>query len=199
MRLKLPFALLAATVVFSGCNKEGAPPPAPAGPSAVVTTSATTTAFPVNPAPPPPTTSPTPAPVPPFHPAVKIVTIPRGAAISVRTSETINSDTAAPGQTYSGVLARAVKDAKGRIAIPQGAKAALVILVGTAQGKFQGRSELVLDVGTLTADGRTYKLRTNNIAEHGAGGVGPAVRIAAETVLKFRLIAAIRIREIAAQ
>lgn len=241
MRLKLPFALLAAAVVFSGCSKKGSPPPAPAAQSAV-------NPAPVNPAPPPPATSPAPAPVPPFHPAFHPAdsrTIPRGTTISVRTSEPISSETAAPGQTYPGVLTRAVKDTAGGVAIPRGAKVALVVRAAAGQGKVEGRSELALSVASVAADGRTYRLETNDVVRQGTEGIGankrtgeflgggsavggiigalagggkaavigalsgaaagtatqaatrgPAVRIAAETVLNFRLKAAMRIPEI---
>lgn len=123
-------------------------------------------------APPPPANSPAPQPVPPFHPAEEFRTIPAGATISVRNNQTINSETAAPGQGYSAVVARDVVDSSGRVAIPRGASATLVVRDANGQGKIQGRSELVVDVGSVTVDGRTYRLETSDFAEKGRQGVG---------------------------
>lgn len=198
-----------------------------------------------NPAPPPPASGPAPAPVPPFHPEAEFRTIPAGVTISVRTNGTIDSDTAAPGQTYSGVVARDVVDSKGQVAVPHGSPATLVVRDASGQGKVKGRSDLVVDVGSVSVAGRTYRLETSDYSERGKEGVGAnkrtgeflgggtalggiigaiagggkgaaigalsgaaaggatqtltrgkAARIPAETVLNFRLEAAIRIREV---
>ena len=123
-------------------------------------------------APPPPAQSPAPEPVPPFHPAPEFRTIPSGATISVRNDQTINSETASPGQTYPGVVARDVVDSAGRVAIPRGSTASLVVREANGQGKLQGRSDLVVDVGSVTVGGHTYRLETSDFAEKGTQGVG---------------------------
>jgi hypothetical protein len=84
------------------------------------------------------------APVPPFHPAVEFRTIPAGVTISVRTNRTIDSETAAAGQTYSGAVARDVVDSKGWVAIPRGSAATLVVRDASGQGRVKGRSDLVV-------------------------------------------------------
>jgi hypothetical protein len=127
---------------------------------------------PPNPAPPPPASSPEPAPVPPFHPAAEFRTIPASVTISVRTNRTIDSETAAPGQTYSGVIARAVMDSKGHVAIPRGSAATLVVRDASGQGKVKGRSDLVVDVGSVAVGGHTYRLETSDYSERGKEGVG---------------------------
>ena len=39
-------------------------------------------------------------------------------------------------------------------------------------GKFHGASDLVLDLASVSVDGKQYRLRTNDIAERGRNGVG---------------------------
>ena len=142
--------------------------PAPAPPPVTAPAPVASSAAP----PPPPAQSPVPQPVPPFHPAEEFRTIPSGATISVRNDQTINSDTASPGQTYPGVVARDVTDSAGRVAIPRGSSASLVVREANGQGKLQGRSDLVVDVGSVTVGGHTYRLETSDFAEKGTQGVG---------------------------
>jgi hypothetical protein len=105
-------------------------------------------------------------------------TIPSGATVQIRNNEAINSETADPGQTFSGVVARDVIDTDGNVAIPKGSNATLVIKDVSGQGKMQGRSELVLDVGSVSVAGRTYRLETTDLVERGKEGVGTNKRTA---------------------
>ena len=171
-------------------------------------------------------------------------TIPAGTTLTVRTDQSIDSETAAPGQTYPGVVSRDVFDSTGQVAIPRGSSATLVIRDVRAQGKIEGRSELSVDVAAVQVKGRRYRLETSDFVESGREGLGAnkrtakftgggtvlgtiigavagggkgaaigalsgaaagaatqgltrgkGVRIAAETLLNFRLEAPIRIRE----
>ncbi len=128
--------------------------------------------MPANPAPLPPARSPTAAPVPPFHPAAEFRTIPAGVTISVRNNQTIDSETSAVGQTYSGVVAHDVVDSRGSVAIPRGSAATLVVRDASGQGKVKGRSELAVDVGSVAVGGHTYRLETSDFSERGKEGLG---------------------------
>ena len=128
-------------------------PPSPAAVSAPPPVNPPAVTPAPNPAPPPPVSSPVAAPVPPFHPAVEFRTIPAGVTISVRTNRTIDSETAAAGQTYSGAVARDVVDSKGWVAIPCGSAATLVVRDASGQGRVKGRSDLVVDVGSVAVAG----------------------------------------------
>jgi hypothetical protein len=118
----------------------------------------------------------TPPPPPPYsagsQPAEIVRTIPAGRTLEVRNNSAINSQTAAPGQTYSAVVARDVTDETGAVAIPRGSSATLMIREANDQGTVQGRSELVLDVGSVTIENRTYRLETSDVVEKGRPGVG---------------------------
>lgn len=141
-------------------------------------------------APPPPVTTPAPAqttttavpppiqpsrrvePVRPVEPVAEFRVIPSGTMIEVRNNETINSETAETGQTYSAVVARDISDSEGRIAIPRGSNATLIVRGANGQGKMQGRSELVLDIASVAVQGRTYRLETQDLVQRGTAGVG---------------------------
>jgi hypothetical protein len=146
-----------------------------------------------NPAPPPPVQAPpaqtSQAPPPTYQresqrepqPAPRVAelrTIPSGTTLRVRNNETISSETASPGQTYSAVVAEDVLDTNGRVAVPRGSNATLVVREASGQGKIQGRSELVLDVGSVSVGGRSYRLETADLVEKGKEGVGANKRTA---------------------
>jgi len=116
----------------------------------------------------------------PMAPArvAEIRTIPAGTTLQVRNNEAINSQTASPGQTYSAVVSKDVLDTNGNVAIPKGSDATLVIREASGQGKLEGRSELVLDVGSVSVAGRSYRLETSDLVEKGTEGVGKNKRTA---------------------
>jgi hypothetical protein len=105
-------------------------------------------------------------------------TIPAGATISIRNNDTIDSQRATAGQPFSAVVAESVVDTDGRVAIPRGSGATLVVRQAIGQGKMQGQSELVVDVGSVNVDGRTYRLETSEFATKGKQGVGTNKRTA---------------------
>jgi len=90
----------------------------------------------------------------------------------VRNNEAIDSQSAAPGQTFSGVVEEAVVDDDGRVAIPKGSNATLVVRQAAGQGKLQGQSELAVDVGSVEVGGHEYRLETSDFVESGKQGVG---------------------------
>jgi hypothetical protein len=99
-------------------------------------------------------------------------TIPAGTTLTVRNNDTIDSQTAEAGQTFAGVVEREVVDTDGRVAIPRGATATLVVRSASGQGKLQGQSDLAVDVGSVEVGGRNYRLETGDIVERGKQGVG---------------------------
>jgi len=143
-----------------------APPPAPAESS------------------PPQATPPAGAPVPgtpperQYQPAETFQTIPAGRTLAVRTNQPIDSRTAEPGQTYSGVVARDVLDKSGQVAIPRGSTATLVVRDSRAQGRVEGQSALAVDVASIRVDGRVYRLETSDFVEKGRQGLGANRRTA---------------------
>jgi len=117
-----------------------------------------------------PAAAPSAAPAPPPPPVTR--TIPAGTRLAVRTNETIDSERAAPGQEFSGIVNRDVTDDAGNVAIPKGSDALIVVRSASGQGKFQGQSDIVVDVAAVKINGQEYRLQTSDFAERGKQGVG---------------------------
>lgn len=139
---------------------------------------------------------------------------PSGTELLVRTIETIDSRNSGADQPFSALVGRAVSDASGRVIIPAGSSAQLVIRQVSFVGK-PGSPELALDLRSITVEGRRYLVSTADLTEDsdtdigtnrataetvGGGPVsqvltkGRDVTIPAETVLRFRLDQAITLR-----
>jgi hypothetical protein len=109
---------------------------------------------------------------------ITVRTVPAGTRLIVRNNEPIDSKTAVPGQTYSAVISRDVIDTEGRVAIPLGSNATLVVRSVSAQGKIEGQSELALDLDSVVIEGRRYRVETGDIVKKGTPGVGKNKRTA---------------------
>ncbi len=101
-----------------------------------------------------------------------------GTTVSVQTEETIDGSTAADGQTFAASVTEPVNDAQGKVVIPAGAKAQVVIKSLTQGGKIKGRDDLVLDLASVSIDGRQYALSTADLEEKGRDGLGKNKRTA---------------------
>ena len=112
-----------------------------------------------------------------YHPTESAVTtktseLPVGTEISVRNEETIDSGKAVEGQTFPAEVTANVLDASGAVVIPSGANAQIVIRSASKGGKIRGASDLVLDLATVSVDGREYQLSTADLSEKGHDSVG---------------------------
>lgn len=112
-----------------------------------------------------------------YHPAQSAITtrtheLPSGTEISVRNEETIDSTSAVAGQTFASEVTGDVLDANGSVVIPRGANAQIVIKSASKGGRVGAASDLVLDLASVSVDGRRYQLHTTDIAERGKSGVG---------------------------
>src|SRR6185369_12842133 len=121
-----------------------------------------------------------------YHPPAPAVTsrtslVPAGTNISVRNEETIDSAKAVEGQIYAAEVTRDVKDADGDIVIPRGSNAQIIIRSSSKGGKFHGASDLVLDLNSVSIDGRRYMLDTRDLVQKGRDGVGANKRTATFT------------------
>jgi hypothetical protein len=112
-----------------------------------------------------------------YHPTESAITtktyeLPPGTEISVRNEETIDSGRAVEGQTFPAEVTRDVLDAAGNVVIPRGSNAQIVIRSASKGGRFRGASDLVMDLASVSIDGRRYELSTADLAERGRSGVG---------------------------
>lgn len=100
-------------------------------------------------------------------------TISSGSSIVVRTNEGISVRNAVDGRVYSGVVEQDVLDSRGRVAIPRGSNAELMV-------RDLGQRSMSLDLDSVTVDGRRYSVSTSDITRTGGNrdGVGKNERTA---------------------
>jgi hypothetical protein len=65
-----------------------------------------------------------------------------------------------------------VRDEARDVVIPRGSNAQIVIVSAAKGGRFHGASDLVLDLASVSVDGRLYKVHTVPLEERGKSGVG---------------------------
>ena len=133
---------------------------------------------------PPTTNSALPARETPVQPAQKLqptYELPVGTKIAVRTFETIDSVTAAEGQTFPVVVTKNVADSAGEIVIPARSNGEIIIKSASKGGHFRGTSDLVLDLKSVTIGGKRYLLETAAISKVGKQGMGANKRTATYT------------------
>jgi hypothetical protein len=118
-----------------------------------------------------------------YHPSVsaiqsKTYSLPAGSLIPVRSEETIDAAVATGGQTYAAEVTRDIKDADGAVVIPRGSNAQIVIRSAAKGGRIKGASDLVLDLDSVSVEGRLYTLDTQDMIKKGRDGVGKNKRTA---------------------
>ena len=111
----------------------------------------------------------------------KTYALPAGTEIPVRVEETIDSSKATEGQTFAAEVTSDVRDANGDVVIPQGANAQVIIRSATKGGRIKGTSDLVLDLASVSVDGRMYQLSTAELVKQGKTGLGANKRTAEYT------------------
>ena len=118
-----------------------------------------------------------------YHPTqaeihTKTYVLPIGSRVPVRTEETIDSATAAEGQTYAAEIADDVPDANGDTVVPRGANAQVIIRSATKGNRFHGTSDLVLDLQSISVGGKEYLVSTTDLQQKGRQGFGANKRTA---------------------
>jgi hypothetical protein len=102
---------------------------------------------------------------------------PAGTELVVRTVETIDSRNAGANQTFSALVEQQVTDASGRVIIPEGSSAQLMIRQ-ISSGGTTGSPEMVLDVQSITIAGRRYLVSTTDMTLDSDTGIGRNKRTA---------------------
>ena len=123
------------------------------------------------PPPPPPAQqtqpAPPPPPPPPPQPVMENITIPAGADVPVRISETLETGKTQPGQRFHGVLASNVR-VHGVVAIPRGAEVVGRVIDAKDAGHFKGRAELSMELLQITVQGSAVPVVTQTVLQLGA-------------------------------
>ena len=105
------------------------------------------------------------------------MTVPSGTQISVRTDEAIDSQNASEGQTYPATVLQDVTGGAGEVLIPRDSRAQLIIREATG-GSTTGSPQLVLDLNSISVNGRSYRVSTEDITQTSKAGIGKNRRTA---------------------
>ena len=97
--------------------------------------------------------------------------VPEGTDIAIHTDESIDSEVSSSGQLFSATVAEDVPDSNGNIAIPQGARAKLVVRNMSSGGAVHS-GEIVLDLFSVSVQGKEYRVDTSDIDYSNKRGVG---------------------------
>ncbi len=102
---------------------------------------------------------------------------PAGTELVVRTVETIDSRNSGPNQVFSAIFEQAVTNGAGQVIIPEGSSAQLMVRQMSSGGK-TGSPEMVLDVQSITVNGRKYLVSTTDLTQDSDTGLGKNKRTA---------------------
>ena len=120
-------------------------------------------------APAPPAPAPAPMAVnstPPPPPAPKPVTIDSGTALSIRMIDPIDSDRNQIGDRFHATLDTPIS-VNDQIVLPQGAEIEGRVAELRSSGHFTGKSEIALELTTVSVNGHRYNLQTDQYSREG--------------------------------
>jgi hypothetical protein len=104
--------------------------------------------------------------------------IPAGTSVVVRLIDSVDSERDSIGQTYRASLDEAIV-VDGRTVAPRNADVTLKLVGDQQSGKLTGRTVLMLDVVSMTVDGRTVDLHTAEVEQQSASQSARTAKAAA--------------------
>ena len=99
--------------------------------------------------------------------AASVVTLPVGTPLAVRLVDSIDSDRNKDGDTFHATLDSPIL-AGGRVVVPKDADVEGEVLELKSAGHFTGRSEIALVLITLSVNGKSYEMETDEYTKEGA-------------------------------
>ncbi len=105
---------------------------------------------------------------PPPPPAVRNVTVPAGTGLSVRITQTLDSQSTQPGTTFSGVLASDVI-VDDLVAFPAGTRVNGRVDDAKDAGHFSGNSLLAISLTGINRRGESIPISTDSFSKQGNG------------------------------
>ena len=118
---------------------------------------------------PPPSEQASNAPPPPPQPVS--VTIPAGTVIPIRTVDPIDSATNQAGDEFAATIDAPI-EADGQVVVPRNSNARLKLVSERSAGHIKGRSEVELQLVSLTVGGRTYAVNSGVYQQEAASSRG---------------------------
>jgi hypothetical protein len=132
-------------------------------------------------APPPPAENATVSPAPP--PPPKKLIVDQGTQLTVRLIDPIDSEKNQTGDTFHATLNTAL-NSDGEQAVPAGVELTGHLASVKSAGKFAGQSEVVLQLDSLAAGGKTYSLQTDQYKKTGSSrGKNTAEKVGGGAIL----------------
>ena len=121
--------------------------------------------------------------VPPEPPQPLKVTIEQGTPISVRLIDSIDSEKNQAGDTFHATLNTPLS-AEGSEAIPAGTDISGHVVDVKSAGKFAGQSLVVLELDSISANGKSYNLQTDQFRKEGSSrGKNTAEKVGGGAIL----------------
>jgi hypothetical protein len=120
---------------------------------------------------------------PPPPPSPKKLIIDQGTQVTVRLIDPIDSEKNQTGDTFHATL-NAPLSSDGEEAVPAGVELVGRLVSVKSAGKFAGQSEVVLQLDSLAAGGKTYSLQTDQYKKTGSSrGKNTAEKVGGGAVL----------------
>jgi hypothetical protein len=118
---------------------------------------------------------------PPAPPLPQKIAIPAGTQFTVRLNEPLDSERNQVGDTFHGSLGAPIV-IDGETVIPSGADVVGRVADVKSAGRFAGNSVLTLELTTVSVNGRTYNIQTNQWSRSGKGeGKSTATKVGVGT------------------
>lgn len=116
--------------------------------------------------------------------------IPANTQITIRLIDEIDSEKAKPGDQFQASVDEQVA-AGGETLIPKGADAVVKLVSETESGRLTGRTELTVQLASVTVDGRPVPLNTSTVAQASGSRGSRTAKTAAVTGAVGAIIGAI--------
>jgi outer membrane lipoprotein SlyB len=114
--------------------------------------------------------------VPPPPPPPKKITIPAGTQVTIRLNDSLDTERNQIGDTFHATLGAPVV-IDDQTVIPSGADVVGRVVDVKSAGRFAGNSVLTLELNSLSVNGKTYNIQTNQWSRQGKGeGKNTAVK-----------------------
>ncbi len=110
------------------------------------------------------------------RPVHEWATLPPGTVVSVRTIQPIDANEAAEGRTFPATIAQDIRNPEGRVLIPRGSPATLVIR-RVREGEIRS-SEIVLALDSIQVGPHHYSAVSTPVKVSGKRGIGKNERTA---------------------
>ncbi len=113
-------------------------------------------------------TEPAVAQVPPPPPPPKKITIPAGTQITIRLNDSLDTERNQVGDTFHATMGAPIV-IDDQAVIPPGADVVGRVVDVKSAGRFAGNSVLTLELNSLSVNGKTYNIQTNQWSREGKG------------------------------